>query len=363
MNFELLEKHLDKFILLAKQNPKQEKDDLIQRTNEVRYFQTHLTIGATILMDEEDFYLLISRLWAMSSWGNKRYRIDQIIADNGLENLKNNLRLLIDEKKPIEERWDSFNKNVKNFGPAMVSEILCKVEPHKYAIWNRRILLGLRYLGVENLPRYNYQLTGKLYREICEHVKIISIKLKEKGFEDSSLLAADYFIWQELKVEETLAKAFIDDPAIKVKPTKEVHVKIGIIHNEIRDKLQDIGNYLGFNATIEKKISSGAVIDVIWEVSIGNMGKIAYIFEVQSKGSIDSLLLNLMKAKNFDAVQGIVAVSDIDQIEKMKKEVSGLPDLKEKIHFWDYIEVIKVHESLEYVNQTINNLGLVPKEF
>lgn len=363
MNIELLNKSIDRFIKWSAENPEQEKADLLERQEQVSYFQMHVTIGQTYIMDEEAIFQFISRLWAMRSWGNKRFRVDQIILENGLNNLRENFRLLLDENKPIEERWDNFKKDVKNLGPAMLSEILCKIEPYKYAIWNRRIYFGLKYLGVKNLPKYDYQLTGIVYKYICENVKIIADKLKERNFPDSSLLAADYFIWQELQIDESLSKTFADDIFVKPISSKEETVKIDFIHNEIRDKIRDIGNYLGFKATIEKKISTGAKIDVVWEVSIGNMGKIAYIFEVQSKGSIDSLLLNLMKANRFNSVQGIVAVSDIDQIEKMKKEVLGLGDLKDKIRFWDYREVIKVYESLEYVNQTINNLGLVPQEF
>ena len=99
--------------------------------------------------------------------------------------------------------------------------------------------------------------------------------------------------------------------------------------------------------------------DTTWEVTIGNMGRVIYVFEVQTSGSVDSLILNLMKAKNNKAVQGIVAVTDQKQIEKIKKEIATLP-IKGEVKFWDYTEVLKVHESLQYVNETINNLGLVP---
>jgi hypothetical protein len=92
------------------------------------------------------------------------------------------------------------------------------------------------------------------------------------------------------------------------------------------------------------------------------MGRVLYVYEVQTKGSIDSLILNLLKAKNNPAVQGAVAVSDKEQIEKIKKHsatIKGLEDLK----YWDYEEVIQVHESLEFVNASINQLKLVPDGF
>lgn len=90
------------------------------------------------------------------------------------------------------------------------------------------------------------------------------------------------------------------------------------------------------------------------------MGRVIYVFEVQTSGSIDSLVLNLMKAKNNKAVQGIVAVTDDKQIEKIKKEVSSLP-IKNEIKYWNYEEVLRIYESLLFVNESINNLGLVPK--
>ncbi|MCX6265740.1 MAG: hypothetical protein NTW16_00050 [Bacteroidetes bacterium] len=99
------------------------------------------------------------------------------------------------------------------------------------------------------------------------------------------------------------------------------------------------------------------------EATIGNMGRVIYIFEVQTKGSIDSLIVNLLKALNNPAVQGVVAVSDHDQLEKIKKHAGPVKDLKDKLKCWDYEEILKVHEYLEFVNGTINNLGLVPIGF
>lgn len=50
---------------------------------------------------------------------------------------------------------------------------------------------------------------------------------------------------------------------------------------------------LEFDSRAEVPITTGAVVDAVWEARIGNMGKAVYVFEVQSKGSIDSLILNL----------------------------------------------------------------------
>jgi len=113
----------------------------------------------------------------------------------------------------------------------------------------------------------------------------------------------------------------------------------------------------------EKKVADGAVVDVVWEATIGNMDRVLYGFEVQTKGSIDSLLLNLLKALNNVAVQAVVAVSDEAQIEKIKKEAAGINALNEKIRYWDYREVLKNHECLSTAFDSINALKLVPRSF
>lgn len=110
-------------------------------------------------------------------------------------------------------------------------------------------------------------------------------------------------------------------------------------------------------------IAAGSKVDTIWEATIGNLGRVIYVFEVQTKGSIDSLIINLLKSLKNPAVQGLVAVSDKSQIEKIKAHSRDVGGLHGKLKFWDYEEVLEVHEALASVNEAINGLGLVPESF
>ena len=185
--------------------------------------------------------------------------------------------------------------------------------------------------------------------------EIVEFAQKECFEEVYDMLTLNTFIWQELQITEETCPPPCKMEKLPAKTGKEAL----FIHNDIRDKLAEIGRCLGFRAEVEKKVADGAVVDTIWEVTIGNMGRVIYVFEVQTSGSIDSLILNLMKAKNNKAVQGIVAVTDETQIEKIKKEIAALP-INGEVKFWNYEEVLKVHESLQYVNESINKLALVP---
>lgn len=363
MNLELLRKHINIYRKRIETKSELYQRDVKDRRERVAYYQSW-TSDRILRMDESDLGEFLSKLWAMLIWGNKQYVVDKLLSENGLEILREELCKLIWKNEVIVDRWDRFRKRINGIGPAMMSEILCHVHPNEYMIWNRRAFVGLNYLGVGNLPRYNYQMTGKKYQNLCLLANEIKKELQEAGFDDVTLLMVDYFLWDELQVEENLSQL-----STKPKETNALAIetegdeKSDFIHNEIRDKIADLGNWLGFNAKIEVKVADGSKVDAIWEATIGNMGRVIYVFEVQTKGSIDSLILNLLKSLNNPAVQGVVAVSDVQQLERIRKNAHNVGDLGKKLKLWNYKEVLQNHEALSAVNESINSLGLVPQGF
>ena len=305
----------------------------------------------------------ISKLWSMIMWGNKRYVVDKAIADNGFHNLKKHLAELIYGPFPLETRWDHFLKSVKGIGPATISELLCYAYPSEYVLFNKTTILCFGYLEVPGMPKYNYQYTGKKYIEVCNTAKKIADAMKSAGIEDYDMLAVDYFMWDELlplseskTVDSTPTAASATEVSSS---TDNTSINKQSIHDEIKNKLVDIGAMLGFDAHTEVKIASGAVVDAVWEAKIGNMGKVIYVFEVQSKGSIDSLILNLKKAQNNAAVQAVVAVAAEDQLSKIIKESKGVID-ENDLRTWNFDDVMAVYDSLSRAHASINKLGLVP---
>lgn len=256
----------------------------------------------------------------------------------------------------IESRWDEFREKINGLGPAIISELLNKFNPNEFILWNKKSLTGFTALGIPNVPKYNSGLDGKKYAYLSKVGQGLVDMAKQKGVSEiEDLLALDYFIWKDLQIEPSSMVVSANE-----KQEKETEKQKTFVHNDIRDRIRDIGSFLGFKAEVEKKVADGAVVDTIWELSVGNMGRITYVFEVQTSGSIDSLLLNLMKAKNNPSVQGIVAVSDAKQLEKIKKEASSLKEIRDVLKLWDYNDVLKVFDSLSNAYESINSLGLVP---
>ena len=330
-----------------------------ERKERKAYYQS-FTKDKLLAMTEEDFLEYISRLWAVLMWGNKKYVVDKLIEDNGFSTLKKQLADLLYGSASVEKRWDIFLKSVKGMGPATISELLSYMNPQEHIVFNKTTILCYGYLVIPNMPKYNYQYTGKKYTEVCTIAKEIASSLKKAGAADSDLLAVDYFLWDEIlplaeKDVPTTDAISISQEPISARDSRS-------LHDEIKDKLVDIGKLLGFDSRSEVKIATGAVVDAVWEAKIGNMGKAIYVFEVQSKGSIDSLILNLKKAQSNAAVQAVVAVADEEQLAKIIQESAGVIDEK-SLRTWDSEDVLAVYDALVRAHESINKLALVPESF
>ena len=358
MNGIKLNNSVSSFIKNKKANAAYYAENWRDRKERKEYYQS-FTKKKLLAMTEEDFLEYISRLWSMVMWGRKDYVVKCLLDDNGLDHIKTELAELLYGTAPIEKRWDAFLKAVKGLGPSTISELLTYANPDEYILFNKTTILCYSYLDVPDMPKYNYQYTGKKFAEVCAIAKEIAAALKAAGAEDYDLLAVDYFLW-----DEVLPLAEKKEPdnqvSVPVKPKTASDTKS--LHDEIKDKLVAIGELLGFESRSEVKITTGAVVDAVWEAKIGNMGKAIYVFEVQSKGSIDSLILNLKKAQSNAAVQAVVAVADEEQLAKIIRESVGVIDAK-SLRTWNSDDVLTVYDSLARAHESINKLALVPESF
>lgn len=361
MDVEKLNRAIEAYKKNKKNNNAYFSENWKEREERRVYYQS-FNEEKLLAMTEDEFLEYISKLWSMLVWGNKKYVVDKIIRDNGFSNVKKQLAKLLYGSPNLETRWNEFLKDVKGLGPATVSELLSYSNPKEYVIFNKTTVLCYTYLGISNMPKYNYQYTGKKYLEVCAIAKEIATKMEDSGIRDVDLLVVDYLLWDEIlplveknEQEDVSSKTVQQDTSSATKNAKSMH-------DEIKEKLVEIGGLLGFDSRSEVKIADGAVVDAVWEAKIGNMGKAIYVFEVQSKGSIDSLILNLKKSQSNAAVQAVVAVADEEQLNKIIKESRGVIAEKD-LRTWDSEDVLTVYDSLVRAHESINKLALVPDSF
>lgn len=246
----------------------------------------------------------------------------------------------------------SFKKKKKNDKINMRSELLCYINTNEYMIWNTTALNAYKYFGIKDIPRHNYQLTGKKYMELTQYSKEIKKIILEKYNKNENLLFVDYFFWDTLRELEPTNE--------EKNQTKDTIVNNKSYHNEIIDYIKNIGSLLGYNTDVKGNIkNSGKIADAIWEFNVGNLGKIKYVFEVQDNGSIDSLIVSLMNASQDISVQAVVAVSDEHQINKIKQHCNNIEDsFNGKLKFWNITEVERAYtdlsNSMEIINRAIS---------
>lgn len=229
--------------------------------------------------------------------------------------------------------------------------MLCYIQPQICGIWNQKARQALKILGLNSYVDPNkYRLSADEYETFNQVLRAIAKELEAPQFKNVDLLFVDYFLYE-------VGQATPEQPS----PPEPSEV---FDHDEMRDIIQSIGVMLGFDAEAEVQVGHGARVDVVWRARIGNLGLVAYVFEVHKSGSIDGLLLNLQKAKSSPTVQKVIAVSDEIQIEKIKNESEGLPEeFRRALAFWRVEEVQKVAENLQSAIEVINRLGLVQGTF
>jgi hypothetical protein len=326
----------------------------------VREFRDLLSEENIERLTEPDFRRIITSLYAFIGWTNKDYVVDRVLASKDINSLRSELRRLLYGGGRFSERYDNFTKNVKGLGPAALTEILAFFNPLEYGIWNEKSRRALEFLGLgDELQTRRYKITGSQYERFNQALKEIYAEIKpvfrKLGMveEAMDLLFVDVFLYyiceEVLRSEEVLRK-----PAI---PEDEDY---DFDHDEIVEKLVELGNGLGFEAESEKLIARGARVDVVWRARIANLGIVSYVFEVHRGGSIDSLILNLQRAKNDPTVQKLVVVANTRELKRIGEEISSLSeDFRKSIAYMEAKDVEKAYDLLKELNTIIGKLELV----
>lgn len=128
-------------------------------------------------------------------------------------------------------------------------------------------------------------------------------------------------------------------------------------HEEIISKLLEIGPMIGFESYNDDEhitVAKGSKVDLVWQTKIANIGQLQYVFEVQSKGSIKSLINNLIQAMNNQFVKKVIAVSDKKQLEQIKEQITQMKAItehsKSMFVYVDFNTIDKVYATLPALN-------------
>jgi acyl-[acyl carrier protein]--UDP-N-acetylglucosamine O-acyltransferase len=99
-------------------------------------------------LDDKSLIEVVDTLHTMNSHALNRFRFLNT-QNNKLETIKESFRILLHDNRPIEQRMELCNKNLKYFGKSSIRELVSWFYPDKYPIMNRNSNSGLKYFGYD----------------------------------------------------------------------------------------------------------------------------------------------------------------------------------------------------------------------
>lgn len=340
-------------------------------------------------VSDEDFIKALmnalSSLWAMALWTKRERRINQIIERNGIKKLRDMFYDLIYGSAPLEERFDSFLANIWGLGVAAVTEILCFVEPEKYAMWNKKVVLAIEKLGLledltKTLGLRKNRIAGILSINGYQYVKIIKFldklrtELERIANQRVNFLELDYFLYYVAEVAET--------PVVREKER-------GVItrHEEAQYYLLKLGQLLGYVTHVAKQDQGKIVnnerlgemadvselpqwliyytsirnpedIDVLWLDSTGE--RLVYAFEVSHTTDITKDATALRDLASIAEGVFIVAPDNKrSEFERLKKSAQFRPLLRQgKLRFISYNELLSLYNRARSLRELLDKVGI-----
>jgi len=243
----------------------------------------------------------------------------------------------------------------------MITEILAFVHPDQCGLWNNKARQALILLGFEEtFPTVKKsQISGKEYEQFNSLMLSVRAELAQHNLPELDLLGIDYFLFEVWKAGWKGRELAAEE----AEPPEET-ILTDFDHDDMIEQIIAIGQWLGFEVHQEKSIAPGAKVDAVWQARIANLGVVTYIFEVQRRGSYDSLILNLHRAQNNPSVQRLVVVALPDEIAKIRREIETLSEsFRRSVSYMEVAEVIRAAELATELSGIINKLELVKGEF
>lgn len=124
-------------------------------------------------------------------------------------------------------------------------------------------------------------------------------------------------------------------------------------HLNIQEMLVEIGENLGFHAEIEFEY-----YDVIWRENAKSQ-RISHVFEVQSKGNIDSAFAKLKRAYHNQRSKPFLVISSERDSNRAKKSLSQeFQDVEAILTILSFEQVKKVHRNIKNITEILKEFLL-----
>ncbi len=208
------------------------------------------------------------------------------------------------------------------------------------------ILLELAATGGEDDVRFLYERLEAYFPQFSES-EIAAIKSGEnrqwrrfvqkagKSLDDKHLIKRIRGIWKITEKGKNAVTA--ENQGFVINQLREETLS----HSVVQKKLIEIGNALGFYAESEFEY-----YDVIWREK-PNSQRISHVFEVQSRGNIDSAFAKLKRAYQAQRSKPFLILSSENDTRRAHKALNGeFLEIQDVLTILSFREIGKIHENL-----------------
>ena len=193
----------------------------------------------------------------------------------------------------------------------------------------------------ERLEAYFPQLSAEEIAEIKSGESKIwrrFVQKAGKSLDDKNFIRRERGIWKITEKGQRTVEA--ENQGFVLNQLREEPLS----HTTIQNKLVEIGQTLGFYAETEFEF-----YDVIWRESPKSQ-RISHVFEVQSKGNIDSAFAKLKRAYQAQRSKPFLILStESDTRRALKSLNSEFLDIQEALIILSFPEIKKIHENLNAI--------------
>ena len=167
-----------------------------------------------------------------------------------------------------------------------------------------------------------------------------AVKKAGKLLSNQNLIHRNKGIWELTHS----GKKVIESETVGILFSDSNNENISLTHKSIQTMLVSIGENLGFFADTEFQY-----YDVVWRETANNQ-RLSHVFEVQSKGNLDSAFAKLKRAHDAQRSKIFLVLSterDTNRaINSINREFRELDNL---ITFYSFFEIKKIHDNLSSI--------------
>lgn len=211
------------------------------------------------------------------------------------------------------------------------------------------ILQELAAIGGEDDVRFLYSRLVDYFPQITQaEIFVIksgnhkywrsAVQKAGKSLDEQNLIKRNRGIWKITQLGEQMVSEETSGFTLTKVELKEIS------HSEVQQMLVNIGKALGYNAEIEFDY-----YDVVWRISPTSQ-RLSHIFEVQSKGNIDSAFAKLKRGYEAQRSRPFLVLSTERDLNRAKKSLTReYQDLEQVLTILTFHQIVKVYKNLSKI--------------